>query len=319
MGPIVVVTELEAGRVADASQELLAKSREVADALGTTVTAVGFGGQAASALAGAAADAAIAVTGSAAEVYSPRVYERALASLLKEQAPSLVMLSNTTLGMDLGAALASFSGQPMVGYCTGLSVQDGQVVALSQIYGGKLLAEVEVPVTGSIITAIPGSWPAASAGGSPAVAAAVAEQAPEVELLQVIMPESGGDVDITRSDILVSVGRGIQGPENLELADELAASLGAVVSCSRPVVDAGWLPRSRQVGKSGQTVKPRAYLAMGISGAPEHLQGMKDAELIIAVNSDESAPIFEVAHFGAAVDILELMPVLAEKLQGRAG
>jgi electron transfer flavoprotein alpha subunit len=138
-----------------------------------------------------------------------------------------------------------------------------------------------------------------------------------MELVRTIEPDTG-DVDITRADVLVSVGRGIQDPDNLELAEELAEALGAVVSCSRPVVDAGWLPRARQVGKSGQTVKPKLYLALGISGAPEHLQGMKYSEIIVAVNSDPAAPIFEVAHYGATCDILELMPLLTERL-GEAG
>ncbi len=133
-----------------------------------------------------------------------------------------------------------------------------------------------------------------------------------------VLPEAG-DVDITQHDLLVAVGRGIQQKDNLELAEELAQALGGAVCASRPVVDHGWLPPTRQVGKSGMTVKPKLYLALGISGAPEHQEGMKGAELIIAVNTDSKAPIFDVAHFGAEVDVLELLPALTQAIQAKKG
>lgn len=319
MGPILVIAELDNDKLSDASQELITKAREVGAQIGAEVVGLAFGSNAGAALKMSAVDVAIAVGGAAVDNYSPMVFENAVGQVMSQRQPSIVFLSNTTMGMDLGAALAAIAQQSMVAYCTGVSAHGNEVVATSQVYGGKLLAEVEVPLTGTVITVVPGSWPSVNTPASPEILDVTAETVPGMELIKVIAPEPSGDVDITRSDVLVSVGRGIQGPENLELADELAEALGAVVSCSRPVVDAGWLPRARQVGKSGQTVKPKAYMAMGISGAPEHLQGMKDAELIIAVNSDENAPIFEVAHYGATVDILDLMPVLAEKLQGRAG
>jgi electron transfer flavoprotein alpha subunit len=133
------------------------------------------------------------------------------------------------------------------------------------------------------------------------------------KFIEAIKP-AGGDVDITAQDKLVSIGRGIGGKENIELAQELAEALGAVVSASRPVVDAGWLPRTRQVGKSGLKVKPKLYLMLGISGAPEHLEGMNGAELIIAVNTDKKAPIFNVAHYGATTDLFEVAEEMLELL-----
>ena len=116
-----------------------------------------------------------------------------------------------------------------------------------------------------------------------------------------ILPEAG-DVDITQQEVLVAVGRGIQQQDNLEVAEELAAALGGAVAASRPIVDQGWLPATRQVGKSGMTVKPKCLISLGISGAPEHVEGMKDAELIIAVNTDPNAPIFDVADYGVVAD-----------------
>ena len=133
-----------------------------------------------------------------------------------------------------------------------------------------------------------------------------------------IEPETG-DVDITKQDVLVSVGRGIENESNLEPAEELAKLLGGAVCGSRPVIDQGWLPLSRQVGKSGMIVRPKLYLALGISGAPEHVEGMKDSELIIAINSDPKAPIFNIAHYGAVADIQELIPELKDAIEKKKG
>jgi len=126
-------------------------------------------------------------------------------------------------------------------------------------------------------------------------------------------------VDITQQEVLVAVGRGLQSKDNLALAEELANALGGAVCASRPVIDQGWLPLSRQVGKSGMTVKPKIYVALGISGAPEHIEGMKDSSTIIAVNSDPQAPIFNIAHYGVVGDVLDLIPVLTEEVRSRKG
>jgi electron transfer flavoprotein alpha subunit len=134
-----------------------------------------------------------------------------------------------------------------------------------------------------------------------------------ITLNQYFEPEAG-DIDISKEPILISVGRGISNEDNIELAEELAEALGGVVSASRPVVDQGWLPTSRMVGKSGQNVKPKLYLALGISGAPEHIEGMSGADTIIAINTDPAAPIFDIAQYGAEIDLLDLIEVLIEKI-----
>ncbi|MCY0899102.1 MAG: electron transfer flavoprotein subunit alpha/FixB family protein [Firmicutes bacterium] len=318
MGHILVVAELENGRVSDPSRELITKARELGEQVNRPVAVAGFGPAAADALQNLDADDAYVVKDDLLAEYHPELAEAALLNILQNPT-DLVLVPNTTMGMDLGASVAARRNWSMVAYCTDLAIDGETVVARSQVYGGKLAAEVEVPLTGAVVTVIPGSWPSDGRRGSPTMHEVSAPSALNMTRRRVIEADAGNDVDITRADILVSVGRGIQDPDNLELAEELAAALGGMVSCSRPVVDAGWLPRSRQVGKSGKTVKPKVYLALGISGAPEHLQGMKDADLIIAVNSDANAPIFDVAHYGATADMLELMPILTEKLQGRAG
>ena len=193
-----------------------------------------------------------------------------------------------------------------------------EVIATAQILGGKIFAEVALPGERGIVTVIGGAFRAAAgqADGRPEVVDIVPPaglDSPRMTLQEVLEPQ-GGDVDITAADLLVSVGRGIESSDNVELVAELGEALGAPLAASRPVVDAGWLPKARQVGKSGLAVKPKAYLAFGISGAPEHLEGMRGAELIIACNTDPKAPIFDVAHYGTTEDLFDLVPELAEKL-----
>jgi electron transfer flavoprotein alpha subunit len=229
-----------------------------------------------------------------------------------------VLVSTGTVGLDLAGALAAATGAALVSYVVDLAADGDGIVATAQIYGGKLLAEVAVERDRAVAAVIAGSFPAtAGQGGSGASVEAMDPPAgldeARTAFLELIAPEAG-DVDITAADLLVSVGRGIGSEDNLELVQELADAMGAPLAASRPITDQGWLPKTRQVGKSGLKVKPRAYLAFGISGAPEHLEGMRDAELIIACNTDEQAPIFDVAHYGTTADLFDLLPALAEKL-----
>jgi electron transfer flavoprotein alpha subunit len=218
--------------------------------------------------------------------------------------------------MDLAAWLSARLNKPCVAYARDLCIENGLLVVDSQVYGGKMLAEVAPEGDMAIVACVAGSFPAeAGRGSTPAIKvdSPVAFDGLKTKFIEAIKP-AGGDVDITAQDKLVSVGRGIGGKENIELAEELAEKLGAVVSASRPVVDAGWLPRTRQVGKSGLKVKPKLYLMLGISGALEHLEGMKSADLIIAVNTDKKAPIFNVAHYGATADLFEVAEAMLEIL-----
>jgi electron transfer flavoprotein alpha subunit len=194
------------------------------------------------------------------------------------------------------------------------------VIATAQILGGKMLADIELSADRGIVTVLGGAFGAAAGQleGSPEVVSVAPPSGLDtlrMSLRQVIEADSG-DVDLAAADMLVSVGRGSESADNLEIVQELADALGVPLSASRPVVDAGWLPKTRQVGQSGLKVKPRAYLAFGISGAPEHLEGMRDAELIIACNTDKGAPIFGVAHYGTTIDLFDLVPELVDKVRG---
>jgi electron transfer flavoprotein alpha subunit len=268
-------------------------------------------------LAGAfASDTTIYVDDLALTEFNPEAYGRVIAALVAEKSPKVTMIGNTSQGMDLAAWLSVKTGQACLAYVNNLAVEAGALVAASQIYGGKMIAEATPAGDSVIVSVLAGAFPA-NAGRGMTAAQPVPVPTPlndlKTRFIKLIRPEVG-DIDITTQDKLISVGRGLGSVDNIGLAEELAEALGAVVSASRPVTDAGWLPKTRQVGKSGVTVKPKLYLMLGISGAPEHLEGMKDAELIIAVNTDANAPIFEVAHYGTTCDLFEVAEAMLEQL-----
>lgn len=316
---VLIVAEHSGGELTDATFELLGKGKELAGSWGGQC-AVAVLGDAALAGALGAADAVLTVEHAALAEYTPEAYECALVQVLEQRAPRLVLIPNTTLGMDVGAGLSAAWDAPLVAYVVDLANESGTLVASSQVYGGKLLAEVAVEGDRAVCTVVAGSFPADA--GRDGAAAAVEAVTPPASLdalvtsfVELREPEAG-DVDIGAADMLVSVGRGIGSGDDVELVQELADALGAALSASRPVTDKGWLPKTRQVGKSGLKVKPKLYLAFGISGAPEHLEGMRDADLIIACNTDPHAPIFDVAHYGTTEDLFDLVPQLTEKLAG---
>lgn len=316
---ILVLVEHRAGVVLDPTYELLGKGRDLAAGSGGRVVALLLGSDtdALSASLGAA-DQVVAVDDPAFLEFSPSSYQAAIVPLVRDREPRLVLVANTGPGMDVAAGVSAATGLPLAAYASGVELVDGEPLVTCQLYAGKIEARVRFAAGRGIATVVAGAFPAEAgmATGSPAVERVAPPAADQrVRFKSLIEPE-GGDVDITRESILVSVGRGIGEQDNIELVEELAAALGGAVSVSRPIADAGWMPRTRQVGKSGLKVKPRLYLALGISGAPEHLEGMRGAELIIAINSDPRAPIFSVAHYGAEADLLDVVPALTRQLGG---
>ena len=313
---ILVLADHLRGQLSDPTLELVGKARELAGATGGQVIVTLLG---APDLAGqiTGADTVLTVDHPALTDYTPEAWEKALLHIVNERQPRLVLIANTTIGMDLGAGLSAAWDAPLVAYTVRLDVDGADIVATAQVYGGKLLAEVAITGDRGICTVVAGSFPAAQAGaGNPAVEAVAPPSGLDdlkTSFLTMVEPEAG-DVDITAAELLVSVGRGIGSQDNLEEVQELADALGAPLSASRPITDAGWLPKTRQVGKSGLKVKPKVYLTFGISGAPEHLEGMRDAELIIACNTDDAAPIFDVAHYGTTIDLFDLVPALNDKV-----
>lgn len=313
---ILVITEHLDGNVTDISYEMVGKAKELAAALGGQAIALMLGSGAANLANTFAADATIYIDDPALAEFNPEAYGQTIAALVAEKSPKLTMFGNTSMGMDLAAWLSAKTGQPCLAYVNNLAVEDETLVATSQIYAGKMMADSVPDGNSAIVSVLAGAFSAEAGRGSTAaeqVAPPVSLSDLKTRFVKLIRPEAG-DIDITTQDKLVAVGRGIGGAENIELAQELADALEAVVAASRPVTDAGWLPKTRQVGKSGLSVKPKLYLMLGISGAPEHLEGMKDAELIIAVNTDANAPIFEVAHYGTTCDLFDLAEAMVEQL-----
>jgi electron transfer flavoprotein alpha subunit len=235
-------------------------------------------------------------------------------------ADGIVLIAHDTFGMDLGPGLSVKLDSAYAADVIGIDAADGVTATLvRQEYAGMAYAHMNCDIAGgAVLTIRPGSFQAtedsAAAGQVEDKSGDAGDIASKRRFLEVVEAEVG-DVDITKSDVLVSVGRGIEDEENIEIAEELAEAMGAVVSCSRPIVDAKWLEKSRQVGTSGQTVKPKVYLALGISGSFQHLGGIKGSPFIVAVNKNPKAPIFQVADVGIVEDILEFMPELTEKIE----
>jgi electron transfer flavoprotein alpha subunit len=235
-------------------------------------------------------------------------------------AGSLVLVAHDHFGLDLSPGLAIKQNSAFASDVLDVEGLQGSTLKLvRQEFGGAVSAHVSCDISsGAVINIRPGAFKAAAGA---AVNGKVVDKSAEVgaltarrRYLETVVAEAG-DVDITRQDILVSIGRGIQDQENVEIAQELADALGAAVSCSRPVVDAKWLDKSRQVGSSGKTVKPKVYLACGISGSFQHLAGIKGSPFMIAINKNPKAPIFQVADVGVVDDLLELLPEMTNKLR----
>ena len=249
------------------------------------------------------------------EEFENDVYCQTVEQLISDRSPDVVLVGFTVNGMGYAPALAAKLGIGFASDVFALRRDGDDLVAERSFYGSKVNAEVDFPRHDRVLLMIrPTAWPPAEGEGSAVEAelevAITGSRARHQDFQEVA---SGGDVDITAADFLLSVGRGVGEKENLGQFEGLAEKMGATLSVSRPLVDQGWMPNSRQVGQSGKTVKPKIYLALGISGAVQHLAGMKTSGTIIAVNTDPEAAIFNVAHYGAVADLFEIAEEL-EKL-----
>lgn len=321
MGTILVYVETRGTTVLPISFELLAAARALAAPAGWSVEALVCAADPTTpATEITAADRILTVAHPALSPYLPEAHAAVLVALTEARQPDLVLLGYTSAGLDLAPATALRAGRPLAAYCRTLTLDGDNLIARAQVYGGKLLAEVTAPLP-AIACLMPGAY-AEDAGRAAGTPECVALPVPEAlatlrtRVLEELRPETGG-VDLMQAERILCVGRGIGEAAKIPLAAEVAALLGAELAGSRPIVDNGWLEKARQVGKSGTKVKPKLYVAVGVSGAPEHLEGMAGADLIVAVNSDSHAPIFGAAHYGTTVDLFELLPALADRL--RAG
>ncbi|MGQ9575016.1 MAG: electron transfer flavoprotein subunit alpha/FixB family protein [Thermoguttaceae bacterium] len=317
---ILVLGETHLGALSDITLELLGGARQLATSTGGKVVAVIFGpdgARHAAALQGA--DRVLAVDDPQLAAYTQDSYLAVLEAVIRAESPRAVLLGCTSIGLDVGPGLGARLDVPVVVGCRQIEAENGSLKVTASFFGGKMLADVELDKTPAILLVLPGSFrPSAEARG-PEVQTGpspVPLEPGPIRFEQMILPPAG-DVDITKESVLVCVGRGIQQQENMEIAEQLAKALGGQLCATRPVVDQGWLPTTRQVGKSGMTVHPKCYFALGVSGAPEHTEGIKGSELIIAVNTDPKAPIFETAHYGVVGDLMDLVPAITQAIQGK--
>ena len=320
MAEIIVLAEHRKGALRDITFELLAKGREITDSGGLELSALVLG----SGCSGLAdelsnhADRVLVVDHPDLAEFNAEAYRRVLAEVIAKRKPRLTLIGHTSYGIDLAPALAIKSGLPLATDCIDLRLDGGSLVVTRQVYGGKLNVEgVLREAEGHIATIRPATFesgePRAKSGEVVSL-----EYPSDIKLVTRFMgfvEPPPGEVDIADAEIIVSVGRGIKDEKNLPVARELAEALKGELGCSRPIVDKGWLPKDRQVGSSGKTVKPKLYIASGISGSFQHVMGMKGSDLIVVVNRDPKAPIFGFADYGVVDDLFKVLPALTQKIK----
>ena len=322
--------------ISNIAYELIGKGKELAKDLGVEVTAVLVGSDVkglADQLAEYGADKVIVVDDPELKEYRTEPYTHAIASVIEEFKPEIFLIGATAIGRDLGPRVCARIHTGLTADCTKLDIGDfpmnpvpgretkhNQLLMTRPAFGGNTIATIACPdFRPQMATVRPGVMQKApKEAGKKAV---VTEFNPGftknnkyVDILEVVKAVSN-TVDIMDAKILVSGGRGVGSPENFKILDDLAEAIGGTVSCSRAVVDAGWKPKDLQVGQTGKTVRPNVYFAIGISGAIQHLAGMEESDIIVAINKDESAPIFDVADYGVVGDLNKIVPMLTEKIK----
>lgn len=317
---VLVIVERPGGALSPISVEAIVAGRSAADGLGAPLIAVAIGAGELSTLAAKPVDEVVQLDHELLTSYTADGYTAALADAIAELQPTLVLFPHTYQVRDYGPKLAARLGRPFVSDVVDLRVADGRLTFVRQMFQGKFQADVEATGDGVCFASIQ-SGAFRADGLADGEAASVRRLEVELTAEQVrVTPlerfrEAAGDVDLSSAERIVSVGRGIKDPENIPLVEELAKALGAEVAASRPICDSGWMPLERQVGSSGQTVAPKLYLALGISGAIQHVVGMKGSKTIVAVNKDASAPIFEIADYGIVGDLFDVVPALIAALK----
>ena len=320
MKEIFVLAEHRQGQFRDITFEMLSKGLEIAGKTGTELTAVLLGKDMkdrARALA-EYAKRVIIVNDAKLENFNSEAYQIVMAQLIREHKPLLTLIGHTSFGVDLAPSLAASLNIPLATDCIDLEYQNETFEVTRQMYGGKVNVKASLNrAEGYMITIRQATFTAEKKtpanGEIIEVPTPLTGEITSKRFLEYVPPPPGG-VDITSAEVLLGVGRGIKDVCNIPMMEELAKALGGTLACSRPIVDKGWLPNDRQVGSSGKTVKPKLYIALGISGAFQHVLGMKSSGLIISVNKDPNAPIFSVADYGVVDDLFKVVPSLKNKI-----
>jgi electron transfer flavoprotein alpha subunit len=323
MSNVLVFIEHKAGTLNKTSLEAIAAAQKLAADTGATVTAVVLGS---AALAGEIAqydlEKVISAENDKLNDYTPDAYADGLEQVTRATNPAYVIMSHTYLARDFAPKVAARFQKGLIGDCIRMNTEGGKATFTRRIFLGKLDADVvsdgEPP---TFVTFQSGAFrgdQAAKGSGAPVESMSV--EVGEVRMKpEAPFQEAKQAVDLSKADVIVAVGRGIKSKDNLALAEKLAEALGGDLAASRPICDAEWLPIDRQIGSSGQTVAPKLYVAIGISGAIQHLVGMKNSQTIVAINKDPEAPIFDIADYGIVGDLFEAVPVLIEEIKKLKG
>jgi electron transfer flavoprotein alpha subunit len=321
---ILVFVEARDGQIKSTSLEAVSEARRLADkgSLGDVCAVVpGSKGDGAAALGAYGADRVWTVDHELVQRYQPESYVASVLEAVKKASAQVVLFPASAMGRDLAPRVAARLGAGLASDCTALDWQGSALVATRPVYAGKAISTVKIVGSPALASLRPRAFaqtehrPGASAAVEPLGIALDASRA-RVRTVELGASSEGGRVDLTEAEIIVSGGRGLRGPEHFHLIEELAEALGGTVGASRAVVDAGWRPHAEQVGQTGKTVSPKLYVAVGISGAIQHLAGMSSARCIVAINKDPDAPIFKVADYGIVGDAFEVVPALTEALKG---
>ena len=321
---ILVVLEQREGKLNRVSWETVAAGQAIAAEIGWTLQAAVLGNNldaVATEIASKKLAKVFAIESSRLEPYTPDGFVHALKQFLSSQQPRLVLMPHTYQVRDFAPKLATALGRVLISDCVGYKKEGDKLFFVRQMFQGKLAADVSFssePPWFATFQAGAFRGDKAEAGSSGAAVEKIAIEIPDGVVRnqpQEMFKEAKQAVDLTQAEIIVAVGRGIKEQKNIELAKQLADALGGEIAASRPICDAGWLPMDRQIGSSGQTVAPKLYLALGISGAIQHIVGMKGSHSIIAINKDSEAPIFEIADYAVVGNLFDIVPPLIEEIK----
>ncbi len=317
MSDVLAVAEHRQGELRDVSFELVTAGADLTEETGGSLHVAVVGGDAetfGSELNLAGVDTVHAVA--AGDEFNHDVQVQAVAQLVDAVEPSYLLLPHTANGLDYAPAAADRLDRPLVTDVTAIDGVDPLSVTREE-FGSKVATTYEVDADDVVLTLRPTEWSVATEAGDAAVESVDldVDDSAVGSTVTGFEEAAGGDVDISEAEFIVSIGRGIDEEENLDLIEELCEATGATLASSRPIVDNGWLPQNRQVGQSGKTVTPDVYVAIGISGAVQHVAGMKSADTIVAVNTDPNAPIFDIADYGIVDDLFEVVPALIEQFE----
>jgi electron transfer flavoprotein alpha subunit len=323
MSGVWVFAETRDGKIIKVVNEMLNASKEIGGKLGEDVSAVLLGSGVeglANELAGMGAKKVYLADDPKLEKYVPDAYSKVVVDLVKQNEPSVLLFGNSAVGKDLAPTVAAKLGVGMCSDCTGVEVNDDKKLVFTRpVYAAKAITTVVCNASPQLATIRPNVLPPGEVdAGASADVEKVAVSLDDADLRTVVreVVKSAGDkVELTEANIIVSGGRGMKGPENYKMLEELAEVLGAAVGASRAAVDAGWRDHHDQVGQTGKVVNPTLYIACGISGAIQHLAGMKTSKVIVAINKDADAPIFKVANYGIVGDLFKVVPVMTEEFK----